>query len=147
MTFAPRGVVVTGLNESATIRLPLCLLQPGESERIEKIVYRENSDPDDPPPFRLCERCGQPTPGNLPQCVNCGAISLHAVVSEEQARAERQFARALFSRATPVTYALLAVNIGVFVVMAIVSRGSDDPATLIAFGAKTNELLRSGEWF
>jgi len=110
-------------------------------------VYKENDDADESRPFRLCERCGQPTPGNLPQCVNCGAISLHAVVADEQARAERRFARALFARATPVTYALLAVNIGVFVLMAMVSRGSDDPAALIAFGAKTNELLRSGEWF
>ncbi|MGH9766893.1 MAG: rhomboid family intramembrane serine protease, partial [Blastocatellia bacterium] len=50
-------------------------------------------------------------------------------------------------RATPVTYALLAVNIGLFLMMAFVSGGSEDPATLIAFGAKTNDLLRRGEWF
>lgn len=110
-------------------------------------MYKENDDADGERPFRLCERCGQPTPVNLPQCVNCGAISIQSVVAEEQERAERRYARALFSRATPAVYALMAVNIGVFVLMGIVSRGSDDPMTLIAFGAKTNGLLRSGEWF
>ncbi|MGE0131719.1 MAG: rhomboid family intramembrane serine protease [Blastocatellales bacterium] len=110
-------------------------------------MYKENNDPTEPRPFRLCERCGRPTPGALPQCVNCGAISSHGVVADEQARAERRFARAFFSRATPVTYALLLINIGVFVLMAVTSRGSDDPGTLIAFGAKTNDLLRRGEWF
>lgn len=110
-------------------------------------MYKENDDAEAARPFRLCERCGRPTPVNLPQCVNCGAISIQSVVAEEQERVERRYARALFSRATPVTYALLAANVGVFLLMAIVSGGSDDPATLIAFGAKTNGLLRSGEWF
>jgi membrane associated rhomboid family serine protease len=113
----------------------------------EASVYKESDDVDVARPFRLCERCMRPTPVNLPQCVNCGAISIQSVVAEEQERVERRYARALFSRATPVTYALLAVNIGVSVLMALVSTGSDDPAALIAFGAKTNELLRSGEWF
>jgi rhomboid protease GluP len=83
----------------------------------------------------------------LPQCVNCGAISLQAVVADEEERAERRFAQAFFSRATPVTYALLAVNIGVFLLMLFVSGGSEDSATLVAFGAKRNDLLRDGDWF
>src|SRR5262249_27355378 len=83
----------------------------------------------------------------MPQCVNCGAISIQSVVAEEQERVERRYARALFSRATPVTYALLAANVAVFLLMAIVSGGSDYTDTLIAFGAKTNRLLQSGEWF
>jgi rhomboid protease GluP len=110
-------------------------------------VYKENHDADVASPFRLCERCERPTPINLPQCVNCGAISIQSVVAEEQERVERRYAIALFSRATPVTYALLAVNIGVSMLMEVISRGSDDPATLIAFGAKTNGLLQNGEWF
>jgi membrane associated rhomboid family serine protease len=110
-------------------------------------VYKENDDAEVARPFRLCERCGRPTPVNLPQCVNCGAISIQSVVAEEQDRVERRYARALFSRATPVTYGLLAANIGVFLLMLIVSGGSDDPYTLIAFGAKTNGLLQRGEWF
>jgi membrane associated rhomboid family serine protease len=69
------------------------------------------------------------------------------VVADEQARAERRFARAFLARATPDTYALLLINIGVFVLMAVAAGGSNDPGTLIAFGAKTNDLLRRGEWF
>jgi rhomboid protease GluP len=110
-------------------------------------VYKESDDADVARPFRLCERCRRPTPVNLPQCVSCGAISIQSVVAEEQERVERRYARSLFSRATPVTYALLAANIAVSVLMAVVSPGSETAATLIAFGAKTNELLRSGEWF
>src|SRR5262245_6725190 len=98
-------------------------------------------------PFRLCERCARPTPVNLAQCVNCGAISIQSVVAEEQDRATRRYARALFSRATPVTYALLGANVAVFVLMTVVSGGPENSSTLIAFGAKTNALLRSGEWF
>ena len=110
-------------------------------------MYKENDDAEVGRPFRLCERCGMPTPVNLAQCVNCGAISVQSVVAEEQDRVERRYARALFSRATPVTYALLGANVAVFLLMAIVSGGTDDSSTLIAFGAKTNALLQSGEWF
>ena len=110
-------------------------------------MHKENDDAELARPFRLCERCGRPTPVNLPQCVNCGAISIQSVVAEEQGRVERRYAHALFSRATPVTYALLAANIGVFLLMAIFSGGSEDTPTLIAFGAKTNRLLQNGEWF
>ncbi len=105
--------------------------------------------------LRRCERCGNPTPGELPQCVNCGAISIHAVVEEHKVKAEHHFMRALFSRATPVTYAILAVNLVIYLVMAVVAGGNffselinmNDLGTLVAFGAKTNELLRQGEWF
>jgi rhomboid protease GluP len=110
-------------------------------------VYKENDDAEVARPFRLCERCGRPTPVGMPQCVNCGAISIQSVVAEEQERVERRYARALFSRATPVTYALLGANVGVFFLMTVVFGGSEDRATLIAFGAKTNWLLQSGEWF
>jgi membrane associated rhomboid family serine protease len=110
-------------------------------------VYKENDDVSEPRPFRMCERCGQPTPSNLPQCVNCGAVSAHAVVADEESRAERRFQDALFSRATPATFALLIINVAVFVLMMVSSGNSEEPSTLIAFGAKTNELLRRGEWF
>src|SRR5262245_14725688 len=70
------------------------------------------------------------------------------MVAEEQDRLARRYARALFSRATPVTYALLGANVAVSVLITIASGGTtEDPTTLIAFGAKTNALLRSGEWF
>ncbi|HEY8460460.1 MAG TPA: rhomboid family intramembrane serine protease [Blastocatellia bacterium] len=110
-------------------------------------MYKGNDDADVGRPFRLCERCGRFTPVNLAQCVNCGAISIQSVVAEEQERMERRYALALFYRSTPVTYALLGANVAVYLLMAFVSGGPEDPSTLIVFGAKTNALLRSGEWF
>jgi rhomboid protease GluP len=110
-------------------------------------VYKGNDDADLERPFRLCDRCGRPTPVNLAQCVNCGAISVQSVVAEEQDRVERRYALALFSRATPVTYALLGANVAVFLLMAIVYGSTENPSALIAFGAKTNELLQGGDWF
>ncbi|HEU0185613.1 MAG TPA: rhomboid family intramembrane serine protease [Blastocatellia bacterium] len=110
-------------------------------------MYKGNDDADLERPFRLCDRCGRPTPVNLAQCVNCGAISVQSVVAEEQDRVERRYALALFSRATPVTYALLGANVAVFLLMAIVYGSTENPSALIAFGAKTNELLQGGDWF
>ncbi len=118
-------------------------------------MHSESQDPNTQRSFRTCESCGQPTPSQTPQCVNCGAVSVHAVVADQQTKAERRFLSALFSRATPVTYAILVFNSVVYLLMAIVVGGKfldalfymNDPGTLVAFGAKTNELLQGGEWF
>ncbi|HKX26297.1 MAG TPA: rhomboid family intramembrane serine protease [Blastocatellia bacterium] len=115
----------------------------------------ENPDPIDPRSFRKCEQCGQPTPSQQPACVNCGAVSVQALVEEQQAKEERRFLHALFSRATPVTYAILIINLAVYLLMTVVSGGNfmetlismNDMRTVVAFGAKTNELLQQGEWF
>jgi membrane associated rhomboid family serine protease len=81
---------------------------------------------------------------------------MQLMVEAERQHAEQRFIDAFFSRATPVTYALLGFNLGVYVVMTLVAGGNFaahfisgvDPETLIAFGAKTNELLtQRGEWF
>jgi rhomboid protease GluP len=77
------------------------------------------------------------------------------VAVEQQAKAERHFLNALFSRATPVTYAILIFNFVIYLLMALVSGDSfleafvymNNPGTLIDFGAKTNELLEGGQWF
>ncbi len=106
-------------------------------------------------PFRICDNCGRLTPSNLPQCVNCGALSARAVVAEQQARQERRFLQALFQRATPVTNVLIVLNVILFVVMSWVNGGNRwealfygaDYGVLVAFGAKTNGLLQAGEWF
>ncbi|MEP7271021.1 MAG: rhomboid family intramembrane serine protease [Acidobacteriota bacterium] len=106
--------------------------------------------------FRLCQRCGRPTPTQSAECVSCGARSLPDYVSHDQARAEQIFARAYFARGTPVTFAILGFNLLVYLLMTIVAGGDIvqhlvfgvDPETLIAFGAKTNELLgQRSEWF
>lgn len=94
----------------------------------------------------MCEHCGRLTPRQQPTCVNCGQVSLQAAAAQ-QAFAEQSFVQSLWARATPVTYALLGVNIGVFALMMLAPAGADDPAALIAFGAKTNSLLREGDWY
>ena len=53
-------------------------------------MYKENDDAEVARPFRLCERCGRPTPANLSQCVNCGAISIQSVVAEEEDRSHQE---------------------------------------------------------
>jgi rhomboid protease GluP len=118
-------------------------------------VQSESTDPNLPRAFRICQNCGQPTPAQLPQCVSCGARSVNTVAVEQQAKAERHFLNALFSRATPVTYAILIFNFVIYLLMALVSGDSfleafvymNNPGTLIDFGAKTNELLEGGQWF
>jgi membrane associated rhomboid family serine protease len=119
-------------------------------------VQSENIDPNPSRQFRLCQRCGMPTPAQVPECVNCGARSLQAVVASDLARAEQRFAQAYFSRATPLTYGILGLNILIYLFMTYVAGGNFfenlvsgvDSATLVAFGAKTNALLSErGEWF
>jgi membrane associated rhomboid family serine protease len=70
-------------------------------------------------------------------------------------RAAMRFAAALRSRGNPVTYAILAFNVIVYLVMAVAAGGNImtnlisgvDAPTLLAFGAKTNDLLQRGQWF
>jgi rhomboid protease GluP len=76
-------------------------------------------------------------------------------VADQQAKAERRFLSALFSRTTPVTYTIMIVNFIVYIAMSAVADGNvlanlvsgSDPYTLVAFGAKINELIVQGEWF
>jgi rhomboid protease GluP len=118
-------------------------------------VHLESHETAAPRNFRLCPHCGQPTPSQLPECVNCGARSLPEMIVADQARAQERFVRAYFARGAPLTYAILLFNLIVYVFIALVAGGnvmenliySVDAATLVAFGAKTNALLNQGEWF
>jgi len=77
------------------------------------------------------------------------------VVQDNQMRAAMRFADALRARGNPVTYAILVFNVVVYLVMAFAAGGNllnnlfsgVDAPTLIAFGAKTNDLLQHGQWF
>ncbi|MGE0885070.1 MAG: rhomboid family intramembrane serine protease [Blastocatellales bacterium] len=106
-------------------------------------MYSEENESSEQSPFRICESCGQLTPRNQPQCAYCGAVSIEAV-AEAQFNEERRFFRALFSRSSPVSYLLIAVNV---IYYAITSWYGLEASTLIAFGAKTNALLREGDWY
>lgn len=106
-------------------------------------MYSEENESSEQSPFRICESCGQLTPRNQPQCAYCGAVSMQAV-AEAQYNEERRFFRALFSRSSPVSYLLIAVNV---IYYAVTSWYGLEASTLIAFGAKTNALLREGDWY
>lgn len=105
-------------------------------------------------PFRVCEHCGRLTPRQQATCVNCGAVSQQAA-AEQQARAEYGFLQSLWGRATPVTKALVVVNIALYLLMTYVAGGDfwqtllsgAGHGTLLAFGAQTAELIQSGELF
>jgi membrane associated rhomboid family serine protease len=117
-------------------------------------VLTKEPEKNGPTVFRLCQSCGRPTPAQSPECVNCGVSSLPAHVDYDNARAEQQFARAYFSRTTPVTFGILGLNLLIYLLMTLIAGGDVlkhlvfgvDSETLIAFGAKTNHLLTS-EWF
>jgi rhomboid protease GluP len=118
-------------------------------------VNQETDDPQLPRPFRVCTNCRALTPTGSPHCTSCGALSIEVLVEQQQVRAERRFVTALIERPVVVTYAILVVNLLVYLLMVGVAGGShfnnllymNDIGTLIAFGAKTNQLLREGEFF
>lgn len=95
------------------------------------------------------------TPVHAPACLTCGAQLSAASVAHEQQIREERFARAFFSRGTPLTYSILAFNIVIYLLLAAASAAplrmlisGQDPLTLIAFGAKTNfHLGQLHQWF
>jgi rhomboid protease GluP len=55
-----------------------------------------------------------------------------------------EFLEAFYTRRAVVSYSLFALNILIFLLM-MLSGGSENPATLLAFGAKYNALIDKGE--
>jgi membrane associated rhomboid family serine protease len=118
-------------------------------------VNQETGDPQSPRPFRVCEQCRALTPVNLPHCVACGALSVQAMVQQQQVQEEQRFIFAIIDRPISITYAILFLNVLIYLLMVLAAGGSylnnflymNDIGTLIAFGAKTNQLLREGEIF
>lgn len=55
-----------------------------------------------------------------------------------------EFLQAFWTRRTIVAYSVFAFNILIFILMTIAG-GSENQATLVAFGAKANEFIKSGE--
>ena len=118
-------------------------------------MNQENEDPQSPRPFRVCGECRALTPVNLPHCVACGALSVQAIIEQQQAQDEQRFIYAIIDRPVTITRAILCLNILVYLLMVAVAGESylnnflymNDVGTLLAFGAKTNQLLREGELF
>lgn len=118
-------------------------------------VQPERDDRGGPGESRRCEFCGEMTPAGLSYCVHCGALSREALEAAQESRVERRFFGALAERPTPVTIAILGLNIVIYLLMVLIAGRAwfsnlvnmSDVGTLIAFGAKTNELLRQGDWY
>ena len=119
-------------------------------------------------PFRVCPQCRALTPVRDPVCVQCGDLfpgesspipDAHSPteLSHEPADDwwEERFLQTLHHRPVRLVPLILGGNIAVYLLMILVAGGSfvkqflslNDIGTLVAFGAKTNELLRQGEWF
>src|SRR5437763_8497324 len=56
------------------------------------------------------------------------------------------FLQAIWSRRPTYTYVFFAINIAVFVLMALAG-GSTNEATLMAFGVKSNAEIAKGQWW
>ena len=119
-------------------------------------------------PFRVCPQCRALTPARDPVCVQCGDLPPGAAVPRPEAPIagnsphesaddwwEERFLQTLHHRPVRLVPLILGVNIAVYLLMILVAGGNlvkqflslNDLGTLVAFGAKTNELLRQGEWF
>jgi membrane associated rhomboid family serine protease len=128
-------------------------------------------------PFRICLECRALTPMLDPVCVRCGKLatemleeiarpeaqSAHSVggdarplpQSPHDASAEDHFLRGLLRRPVRLVPFILGINGALYLLMVSATGGSfgsqflalRDLGTLVAFGAKTNELLQQGEWF
>jgi rhomboid protease GluP len=106
----------------------------------------------------VCRQCGSIVRAGENVCAQCGAPVAEAAA---QARARRpiydmdamRFARAVLTRPAPFTIIFIVANIFVFMLMWASSGIATLPiwefpyGTLLAYGAKTNELINRGEWW
>lgn len=118
-------------------------------------MNQEQNDQQPPRTLRVCEECRALTPVQVPRCASCGALSIHAMIEQQQAQEEQRFTQILARRPVSITWAILILNLAIYLLMVKVAGGGyvnnfihmDDIGTLIAFGAKTNQLLQDREWF
>jgi membrane associated rhomboid family serine protease len=96
------------------------------------------------PRFRVCPGCGNLVPIERADCPYCGFASVEALAARQEAAKERRFFKALFTRSSPFTFFIIGLNVGIFALEWLaggMSAMSADTATIIAFGAKVNDLI------
>jgi len=103
-------------------------------------------------PFIVCPSCGRLTPGNVVQCVECGEPIAALVAAVAERRSEMRFAETVFSRMAPATWAIIAANVLVFILMVVAARTIEPGTfnytfTLINFGAKQSSEIDAGEYW
>ncbi|GAA2009513.1 rhomboid family intramembrane serine protease [Nakamurella flavida] len=97
-----------------------------------------------------CTRCGRPA---CPECLRPASVGFHcrACVAEGRATTVQPttIAGSRFGQQPVVTYALIAVNVAIFLVTAIQARSGMQlgGSTWFAQGSLLPELVASGEWW
>ncbi len=102
-------------------------------------------------PTRLqCTRCGRPA---CPECLTPASVGFHcrACVAESRAsqRTVRTVAGGRLDRGPVVTYAMIAVNVAIFLITAIQAKSGNDllPSSMYLNGGLAPELVASGQWW
>ena len=85
-------------------------------------------------PFIVCPSCGRLTPGNVVQCVACGEPIAALVAAVAERRSEMRFAETVFSRMAPATWAIIAANVLVFILMVVAARTIEPGTTFMSSG-------------
>jgi rhomboid protease GluP len=104
----------------------------------------------------VCRNCGALVGAGESACGQCDAPLATAAAANIQERNARRpiydsetmrFARAILTRPATFTIIFLVLNICIFILETL-SGGAENPGTLIAYGAKVNELINTqGEWW
>jgi membrane associated rhomboid family serine protease/ribosomal protein L40E len=100
----------------------------------------------------VCRHCGALVGSGESSCTQCGTpLATAATRTQTQRRpvydsATISFARSILSRPAPFTFIFLIANVFLFLLVTF-SGGAEDPRTLIAYGAKLNSLIDSGQWW
>ncbi len=99
----------------------------------------------------VCRHCGALVGSGETSCAQCGTPLASATHAQPQRRAVYDsatvsFARSILSRPAPFTFIFLIANVFLFLLVTF-SGGAEDPRTLIAYGAKLNSLIDSGQWW
>src|ERR1041385_5846179 len=100
------------------------------------------------PQLRTCPVCGSQHPITEQSCPRCETIFPDAEQQAAQLAAQQatdhRFLSALFNRSNPFTMIFIGINVGLYVLMCLaggIAVTSVNPAVLIGFGAKQNDLI------
>jgi len=94
-----------------------------------------------------CARCGNNFSGNGNLCPACYAKAVAAVRAVPAQRPRIRQTESYF-RVAPVTFALIAINVAIFVAMVATSKSIDfSIETLKAWGGSAGTLVQQGQWW
>jgi len=95
----------------------------------------------------ICARCGTEFSGNGNLCPACYAKATATVATARPRRSASEQAASFF-RVAPVTAALIAINVIIYVAMVATSKSIDFSIdTLVAWGGSAGILVHQGQWW